>query len=75
MLKEKAKAGNALFVDGLKHNLLSVSEMFDQGHEVVLIFKNCVVWNLDTGKIIKGMRTLGNVYVLEGGLEHFYLRK
>jgi len=26
-LKEKVKAGNVLYVDGLKHNLLSVSQM------------------------------------------------
>ena len=30
-LKEKVKAGNVLYVDGLKHNLLSVSQMCDQG--------------------------------------------
>jgi len=34
-LKEKVKAGNVMYVDGLKHNLLSVSQMCDQGNEVV----------------------------------------
>ena len=34
-LKEKVKAGNVMYVDGLKHNLLSVSEMCDQGNEMV----------------------------------------
>ena len=29
-LKEKAKAGNVMYVDGLNHNLLSVSQMCDQ---------------------------------------------
>eukprot|EP00253_Pinus_taeda_P032899 PITA_32899 len=33
-LKEKVKAGNVLYVDGLKHNLLSVSQMCDNGTEV-----------------------------------------
>eukprot|EP00253_Pinus_taeda_P033589 PITA_33589 len=32
-LKEKVKAGNVMYVDGLKHNLLSVSQMCDQGTE------------------------------------------
>jgi len=32
-LKEKVKAGNVMYVDGLKHNLLSVSQMCDQGNE------------------------------------------
>ena len=29
-LKEKVKVGNIMYVDGLKHNLLSVSQMCDQ---------------------------------------------
>jgi len=33
--KEKIKARNVMYVDGLKHNLLSVSKMCDQGNEVV----------------------------------------
>lgn len=41
ILKEKTKAENVLFVDGLKHNMLSVIQMCDQGHEVVFNFKNC----------------------------------
>eukprot|EP00253_Pinus_taeda_P017966 PITA_17966 len=32
-LKEKVKAGNVLYVDGLRHNLLSFSQMCDQGTE------------------------------------------
>eukprot|EP00253_Pinus_taeda_P026039 PITA_26039 len=34
-LKEKVKDGNFMHVNGLKHNLLSVSQMCDQGNEVV----------------------------------------
>eukprot|EP00253_Pinus_taeda_P007784 PITA_07784 len=34
-LKEKVKAGNVLYLDGLKHNLLSVSQMCDNGTEVI----------------------------------------
>eukprot|EP00253_Pinus_taeda_P036475 PITA_36475 len=34
-LKRKVKAGNVMYVDGLKHNLLSVSQMCDQGTEAV----------------------------------------
>eukprot|EP00253_Pinus_taeda_P004843 PITA_04843 len=32
-LKEKVKAGNVLYVDGFNHNLLSVSQMCDNGTE------------------------------------------
>jgi len=47
-LKEKVKAGNVMYVDGLKHNLLSVSQMCDQGNEVVFRSNGCVVRELDT---------------------------
>eukprot|EP00253_Pinus_taeda_P024661 PITA_24661 len=49
LLKDKVKAGNFLFVDGSRHNLLSVGRTRDQGNEVVFRSKNCVVWNIDTG--------------------------
>ena len=47
-LKEKFKSRNVMYVDGLKHNLLSVSQMYDQGNEVVFRSKGCVVRELDT---------------------------
>jgi len=34
-LKEKVKTRNVVYVDGLKHNLLSVNQMCDQGNELV----------------------------------------
>ena len=75
-LKEKVKANNVMYVDGLKHNLLSVSQMCDQGNEVFFSSKECVVRELDTGKtVIKGTRTPRNLYVLKGGQEKFYLGK
>ena len=47
LLKEKVKAVNVMYVDGLKHNLLSVSQMCDQGNEVVFRSNGCVVRELD----------------------------
>ena len=47
-LKEKVKAGNVMCVDGLKHNLLSVIQMCDQGNEVVFRSNGCVFRELDT---------------------------
>jgi len=67
-LKEKVKHGNVKYVDGLKHNLLSVSQMCDQGNEVVFRSNRCVVHELDTGEtMIKGTRTPNNLYILKGG--------
>jgi len=68
LLKEKVKAGNVMYVDGLKNNLLSVSQMYDQGNEVIFRSNGCIVRELDTGEIvIKGIRTPNNLYILKGG--------
>ena len=76
LLKEKVKAGNVMYVDGLKHNLLSVSQMCDQGNEVVFQSNRCVVCELDIGEtVIKGIRTPKNLYILKGGQQQCYLRK
>jgi len=75
-LKEKVKAGNVLYVDGLKHNLLSVSQMCDQGTEVIFRSNGCHVRDLDTGKtVIKGKRTPNNLYIFEEGQQQCYMSK
>ena len=56
-----------MYVYGLKHNLLSVSQMCDQGNEVVFRSNGCVVHELDTGEtVIKVIRTPNNLYILKG---------
>ena len=63
-MKEKVKFGNVLYVDGLKHNLLSVSQMCDQGIEAIFRSNGCSVRDLDTGKtVIKGIRTPNNSFI------------
>ena len=75
-LKEQVKAGNVLYVDGLKHNLLSVIQMCDQGTEVIFRSNGCSVRDLDTRKIvIKGIRTPNNLYIFEEGQKLCYLSK
>eukprot|EP00253_Pinus_taeda_P027919 PITA_27919 len=75
-LKEKFKAGNVLYVDGLKHNLLSVSQMCDNGTEVIFRSDGCSVRDIDTGKaVIKGKRTPNNLYIFEEGEQQCYLSK
>ena len=65
-----------MYVDGLKHNLLSVSQMCDEGTEVVFSSKECVVRDLDTSKtIVKGKRTPRNLYVLKNCKDKCYLSK
>eukprot|EP00253_Pinus_taeda_P016033 PITA_16033 len=76
LLKEKVKVGNVMYVDGLKHNLLSVNQMCDQGNEVIFRSNGCIVHELDTGEtMIKGIRTPNNLYIIKGGQQQCYLSK
>jgi hypothetical protein len=59
-----------LCVDVLKHNLLSVIQMCDQGHNVLFHSKCCKLMDVNTWKtVVKEVITSGNVYVLEEGKE------
>ena len=50
------------FVDGLKHNLLSVGQLVDKGYQVQFIDKICMIKDKD-GKVIEiGTRSRGNVF-------------
>jgi hypothetical protein len=68
--RERPKSQIVLYVDSLKHNLLSVSQIFGQGHNVPFHSKGCKVMDVNTKKIVsKEIKTSGNVYVLEEGKE------
>jgi len=74
--KENVKVGNVMYVDGLKHNLLSVNQICDQGNEVIFQSNGCIVRELDTREtMIKGIRTPNNLYILKGGQQQCYLSK
>ena len=62
----KWKAQDVLFVYGIKHNLLSVSQVCDKGCEVVFTSKYCKIKVVPSGQLVaKGIRTENNVYVLK----------
>jgi hypothetical protein len=62
----KGKAQDVLFVDGLKHNLLSVSQVCDRGCEVVFTSKDCKIKYVNSGQLVaKGIRIENNVSVLK----------
>ena len=53
------------YVEGLKHNLLSISQLCDKGHKVIFLNNECQVRSLDTDEIrISGSRE-GNVYMVD----------
>ena len=49
-------------VDGLKHNLLSVSQLCDKDNLVVFSSNCCLVVNMDTGDIVLRGKRHKNVY-------------
>ena len=62
----QGKAQDVLLVEGLKHNLLSVSQVCDRGCEVVFTSKDCKIKSVASGQLVaKGIRTKNNVYVLK----------
>jgi hypothetical protein len=72
----KGKSQDVLLVDGLKHNMLSVSQMCDRGCEVVFMSKDCKIKSVNSGQVVaKGIRTKNNVYVLKENREECHLSK
>ncbi|KAK2428124.1 putative mitochondrial protein [Trifolium repens] len=59
-----AKIENVHYVEGLEHNLISISQLCDNGLEVVFKTDTCEIKQLSSGKtLFKGSR-MKNVYVL-----------
>ena len=52
-------------VDGLKHNLLSISQLCDRGNEVWFTKEACVISDKTTGNILLTGNRKGNVYVAD----------
>jgi hypothetical protein len=71
------KAENVLLVEDMKHNILSVSQMCEQGHKVTFDSEKCEIRKEGSGKLVTtAARTSSNIYVLsEIGNEKCYLGK
>ena len=55
---------NVLYVEGLRVNLLSISQICDQDFMVLFSKGKCLVMNESGKKLISGVRTLDNCYGL-----------
>jgi hypothetical protein len=72
----KGKDQDVFFVDGLKHNLLSVNQFCDKGCEVVFTSKECKIKSLNSEQLVaKRIRTENNVYVSKEEKEECHLIK
>jgi hypothetical protein len=49
----KTKTQNVLYVEGLKHNLLSVSQMCDQGYNLTFHSKGCDIMKVCLGILVE----------------------
>ena len=56
---------DALYIEGLKHNLLSISQFCDKGNQVIFSANKCLVVN-DNDKQIKLVgKRINNVYMID----------
>ncbi|XXG82894.1 hypothetical protein AAC387_Pa10g0771 [Persea americana] len=60
----KIRSEEVLFIDGLKHNLLSVSQICDRGHGIFFNKHGYEIINNNAKVVAVGMRTSGNLYIL-----------
>jgi hypothetical protein len=59
------KAENVLLVEDMKHNIVSVSQMCDQGHKVTFDSQKCEIRKEGSGKLVAiAAKTSSNTYVL-----------
>lgn len=52
---------NVYYVEGLEHNLLSISQLCDKGNKVSFDAKTCHVVNIETGELVCERTRLNNV--------------
>jgi hypothetical protein len=63
--KMNEKKENVLLVEDMKHNLLSVIQMCDQGNKVTFDSEKCEIRKEGSGKFVAtAARTSSNIYVL-----------
>jgi hypothetical protein len=62
---KNTKEENVLLVEDMKHNILSVSQMCDQGHKITFDSQKCEIRKEGSGKLIATTAiTSSNIYVL-----------
>ena len=56
---------HVLFIDDLKHNLFSKSQLCDMGNKVTFQPKNCFISSLDKEKVIFSSEKVDSIYVID----------
>jgi len=56
---------DVLYVEGLKHNLLSISQLCDKGYQVILKKNSCEICLPNSKKVMLIGKRINNVYLLD----------
>ena len=67
--QHKTQIKNVLYVDGLKHNLLSISQLCDKGFKIEFNKNWCLICEAKTDEVVH----IGNIYMLN--IEHAYFHE
>src|SRR2546430_4172487 len=60
---------NILLVDGLKHNLLSISQLCDKGYKVIFDKDACHLYDIDMTNVIAQGYRKNNIYMINISLK------
>ena len=62
--QHKTQIKNMLYVDGLKHNLLSISQLWDKGFKIEFNKNCCLTSEAMSDKVVHIGKRIGNIYML-----------
>jgi len=64
----KTQIKNVLYVNGLKHNLLSIGQLYDKGFKIEFNKNYCLISEAMSGEVVTIGKRIGNIYMLN--IEH-----
>ena len=71
--QDETQIKNVLYVDSLKHNLLSISQLCDKGFKIEFNRNYCLISEAIFGKVVHIDKKIGNIYMLN--VEHASFHK
>jgi hypothetical protein len=64
--RKNVKSKNVVLVEDLKHNILSVSKMCDQGYTLMFDLRKCNIRENNSGRSVATVTTIpNNIYILD----------
>lgn len=69
LLSDDTTVHDVYYVEGLKHNLLNVSQICDSGYNVSFNSQGCAIKSSSRKTVTTRLRTIGNIYNLLDSIE------